>query len=693
MKTCILLFILVAVAWAGVPKIIFDTDMNGDVDDVGALALLHALADRGEVEILACMTSHPGSAVCQCVDAINTWYHRPDLPIGAVRGGGDNGQYAQTIAKNFPNDITQADTPLPVDLYRQILASQTDRSVTIVTVGFLPNLAALLKSGADPYSELDGVALVEKKVKEWVCMGGVFPQGSEYNLTYMYADDAVYAIDNWPGRIIFTGWEIGKEIITGKQVHEFIPNSPVKKAYQLYNCSWAFDGVPYIAYVRGHYSWDPTAVLIAARGYEPYWDAVDVGYCHMNPDGTNEWRTDSDKDHLYVIPKMPERQVAQVIDELMNIPPVGAYIKKSSGAGWLPCTIELDASLTNPGFGRTVQEYRWNLGDGADATGETVAHDYLTAGVFAIELTAVDDQSASLTATDSVIVSDPIFGAHPFFGDARNYRRINDNLWTSRAHRGDLRYYLSNLARVAGRTWDGFSFLPDSVYSAFSFQADICSGMNLAEFKSADYKILFGYQDDQNYNLLQVRAGTSRVYAFRDGKRTVNGIVSSNLMADEQFHTLYLVNDGEQLVVYLDGEQVFSQKDADLLRPGLIAFGSDQYAVYFDNITISRTITGARSTPPVPNEFALHQNFPNPFNPTTTIAYELARDQFVTLTLHNLQGQQIAVLVHDFQTAGTHEVTLDASQLAGGVYFYRLSVASRENSAPQVLMRKTAVVK
>jgi len=93
------------------PRIIFDTDMDSDFDDAGALAVLHALADRGECEILAVMhsTSTPWSV--GVIDAINTYYARGDLPIGArKRTDNDNrSSYAEKIAKDisrFEHNVT-----------------------------------------------------------------------------------------------------------------------------------------------------------------------------------------------------------------------------------------------------------------------------------------------------------------------------------------------------------------------------------------------------------------------------------------------------------------------------------------------------------------------------------------------------------------------------------------------------------
>src|ERR1041384_5305009 len=99
-------------------KVIFDTDMAADVDDVGALAILHALADLGEAEILAVGISSRNEHVGPCVDAINTWYGRPDIPIGYQRGlqvgyPKDTGElteskYAEAVGKSFPHRLAKS---------------------------------------------------------------------------------------------------------------------------------------------------------------------------------------------------------------------------------------------------------------------------------------------------------------------------------------------------------------------------------------------------------------------------------------------------------------------------------------------------------------------------------------------------------------------------------------------------------
>jgi hypothetical protein len=79
-----------------------------------------------------------------------------------------------------------------------------------------------------------------------------------------------------------------------------------------------------------------------------------------------------------------------------------------------------------------------------------------------------------------------------------------------------------------------------------------------------------------------------------------------------------------------------------------------------------------------PNGFILHGNYPNPFNPSTNIRYELEEAGRVALTVYSLLGQQVAQLVDAFQPAGVYEATWDGRDAASGVYLYRLTFENRQ---------------
>lgn len=192
------------VAFGSAPtKVILDSDASSDWDDVGDIATLNSLADVGEIEILATMASSQNGATALFMNAINTWYGRPNVPVGRRPDIGGVGGYPAEIANQYPHPLyaNPTDPPLAVNLYRQILAAQPDNSVVIVTTGYLNNLQALLQSGPDQYSSLSGPALFAKKIKYWVCTGGDFPAGGEFNLTVEPAA-AQYVVNNWPARVV-----------------------------------------------------------------------------------------------------------------------------------------------------------------------------------------------------------------------------------------------------------------------------------------------------------------------------------------------------------------------------------------------------------------------------------------------------------------------------------------------------------
>jgi hypothetical protein len=91
-----------------------------------------------------------------------------------------------------------------------------------------------------------------------------------------------------------------------------------------------------------------------------------------------------------------------------------------------------------------------------------------------------------------------------------------------------------------------------------------------------------------------------------------------------------------------------------------------------DDLTLSGTATGVEQQSTEPVSYSLSQNFPNPFNPSTMIAYQTAKSGPVRLAVYDILGREVATLVNSVQPQGSHEVRFDAGELSSGVYIYRL---------------------
>jgi len=300
--------------------VIFDSDMGPDYDDVGAITLLHAFADSGYVKILATVASTKYEGVAAVLNVFNTYFKKPDILIGVPRGRAlelkDYQHWTDTLIKNYPHTIkTNDETPDAVTVYRKVLASQPDTSVTIITVGFVTNLAGLLQSQPDQYSKLTGLELVKKKVRQLVCMAGRFPQGSEFNLD-RDAASSFETFRSWPTRVIFSGFEIGYRIRTGLPLinNDRIRNSPVKDAFRISIPKDPQDSL-------GRMSWDETAVLVAIKGYQP-WYTLNPGTIIINKDGSNGW-DNKPSSHYHLVELQSPSVVEQTINKLIMHQPRG----------------------------------------------------------------------------------------------------------------------------------------------------------------------------------------------------------------------------------------------------------------------------------------------------------------------------------------------------------------------------------
>jgi hypothetical protein len=94
-----------------------------------------------------------------------------------------------------------------------------------------------------------------------------------------------------------------------------------------------------------------------------------------------------------------------------------------------------------------------------------------------------------------------------------------------------------------------------------------------------------------------------------------------------------------------------------------------------------------------PTAFALDQNFPNPFNPSTKIQYQLPIDSRVTLKVYDVLGREVTTLMNDIRPAGYHDALWDAGNIASGVYFYRMEAQSLTGGSGFQQIKKLMVIK
>ncbi len=288
----------------GIP-VIYETDMTLDVDDVGALAVLHGLQTEDKVNILGVCYNEVHPLAPDAIDAINTYYGRGTIPIGIYRkelAEPDPSDYFTSErgfdVDNMPHDSFDNIVADAVAVYKHLLKPQADDSVVIISVGFLNNLHDLLK---DP----EGLQLVESKVKLLAIMGGLHNDG--FNLSrHDLVEQSQYVIENWPGTLVTT--DVGGDMITGETLTSTTPtNNPVRRAYEL---EW-HQG-PNI----GRCSWDQVTVMYAVFGTKYYVEDWDGGGSLKNG---YSW-TFSAGHRGYAAPKK-DKQVEDEIERLMTLAP------------------------------------------------------------------------------------------------------------------------------------------------------------------------------------------------------------------------------------------------------------------------------------------------------------------------------------------------------------------------------------
>jgi hypothetical protein len=328
----VLILVATLTCSAAPTRIIFDTDMGNDVDDVMALSMIHALQRRGACDLLAVTITKDHPQAAAFVDALNTFYGYPDVPIGVVRNGTERrpGKFNQLADKTgpdgvriYPHDLASgADATEAVSLIRRLLAAQPDGEVVLVQVGFFTNFARLLASAPDEWSPLSGHELIGRKVRLTVIMAGAFQtvNGDTRHLEFNVRQDIPAAralAAGWPSPLVWSGFEIGLAAAFPHGVIErdldYVAHHPLKESYYLYSPP-----------PHDRPTWDPSALLHAVLPDRGYFDLSPPGTVVVEENGATWFRPAGDgkgRDRFLLMDAKQAARVREAIVQLCTEPP------------------------------------------------------------------------------------------------------------------------------------------------------------------------------------------------------------------------------------------------------------------------------------------------------------------------------------------------------------------------------------
>jgi hypothetical protein len=310
-------------------KVIFDTDIGNDVDDVLALSMLHALQSRDDCELLGVTITKPDELAAPFVDAMDTFYGRPGVPIGFTHAGlkNDPSKFLPLAEKKddgklrYPHHLRRSsDAPAATDLLRRLLSREADHSVVLVQVGYFSNLAALLDTPPDRDSPQTGSDLVKAKVKYLSVMAGAFQtiDGNPHYLEYNVTQDLPAArklAAGWPTPIVWSGFEIGIAVpfpaVSIERDFNYAPHHPAAEAYCLYNPP-----------PHERPTWDLTAVLYGVFPDRNYFSLSENGTVTVEPDGfTRFTRSPGGRDRYLTLNEIQAARVKEALVQLSSQPP------------------------------------------------------------------------------------------------------------------------------------------------------------------------------------------------------------------------------------------------------------------------------------------------------------------------------------------------------------------------------------
>jgi len=222
-------------------------------------------------------------------------------------------------------------------------------------------------------------------------------------------------------------------------------------------------------------------------------------------------------------------------------------------------------------------------GDDADGDGYTNIEEFLN-GSDPTEQTGQTDGAVGLDEAER----ETRFSEVETFGDRDNYEENTPARWRVLSDRGDLRYGLTTTAFQGddGRLGE-YSIVPDKTYGDVEVTAQVRSTEDFSANGGADYVVILGYQDADNYYYAMFNRSpdSSGLYRFDNGERTELAVVEDRVIADNDYHEVTFSREGDQLTMAMDGQPLAEATDATL-GDGAVGVGAFNDSAYFDDIRV-----------------------------------------------------------------------------------------------------------
>ncbi|MGB5288936.1 MAG: T9SS type A sorting domain-containing protein [Ignavibacteriaceae bacterium] len=241
------------------------------------------------------------------------------------------------------------------------------------------------------------------------------------------------------------------------------------------------------------------------------------------------------------------------------------------------------------------------------------------------------------------------------------------------------------VSQSIGIDWDNNGNLYVSSYGGASVRKFDTNGSDLGLFVNSNLAGPTNIWFDSNGDLLVIDYNGTAVKRFNSNGSFINNFITGLSQAEgvDFFPNgnILIGNGATSSVKMFDSNGVYIE---DFIPSGSGGLMTPNAVVI--RVVNPSSVSGDDNSSNL-NNFVLEQNYPNPFNPSTTIAFDLKQTARVTLEVFNTLGQKVATVVNGKMAAGLHEVTFDASNLASGIYLYRMSTAEITLTNKMLLMK------